>query len=138
MKAENIVLVGLRNIDAKELEFIKQNNIKYYPMDYLIDGNIQNIAEVVMEFLNKFPAIYVSIDVDAVDPGFAPGSLRPGQWSARRRLIAWDYRTAPWRSWHADAFLLTVDGGKHRYVSLHREYRLCSTSEPPDPGPLSW
>jgi len=83
--AENIILIGLRNSDLTELDFIKKNKIRVYNMASLMD--IENICDVVMEQANK-KQIYLSIDIDSVDPRFAPGTgyIEPGGMTSRELL----------------------------------------------------
>ncbi len=82
--AKNILLVGVRNSDISEIEFIKENNIKVITMNQLTE-NIQDICEVIMEFADK-KELYLSLDIDAIDPAFAPstGYGEPGGLTSRQ------------------------------------------------------
>jgi agmatinase len=68
---ENILLVGIRNIYESELEFIKKNKIKVIEMPKLFD-NLDDMCDLIMELSNK-KETYISIDIDVIDPAFAPG-----------------------------------------------------------------
>lgn len=83
---ENIMLVGIRNPWQTESQFIKKNKIKVISVDSVSD-NLQEMSDVIMEFGNE-KEVYVSIDIDVVDPGFAPGTgyLEPGGLSSREFL----------------------------------------------------
>lgn len=70
---KNIILVGCRNSDPKELEFIEENKIKYFDMKR-VDENKESVCDNIMEIANKFKNLYLSIDIDVVDPAFAPGT----------------------------------------------------------------
>ena len=85
LRPENIILVGIRNPDQKELAFIKQNNIRVFWMKHCHNLGINELTSVLMENCRKFPAMYLSIDIDAVDPAFAPatGYPEPGGFSSR-------------------------------------------------------
>lgn len=76
LKKENLILIGLRNIDKKEYYYLKDNNIKYYTVKQLTE-NIEEASDVIMETSRKFEALYVSIDIDVVDPSQAPGTGYP-------------------------------------------------------------
>ncbi len=84
LKKENIILVGIRNIDIKEQQYIKEKRIKCYPMREL-RGNIEESCDTVMEIARQFDALYLSIDIDVVDPGQAPGTgyIEPAGMEAR-------------------------------------------------------
>lgn len=70
---ENIMVIGIRNSDRKELDYLKDKKIKYIPMHKLFN-NVEDSCDAVMEFANKLPSFYLSIDIDVVDPAFAPGT----------------------------------------------------------------
>ena len=81
-KAENIILVGVRKIENKELSFLKENNIKYFEMRNIEDK--EGVCDVIME-ASQGKNLYVSIDIDVVDPAFAPGTgyLEPAGFSSQ-------------------------------------------------------
>ncbi len=82
-KAENVILVGLRNLHTIEREFMQKNKIKCFMQKEL--ENLQDTCDAIMETARKFDALYLSIDIDAVDPAFAPatGYLEPAGLSSR-------------------------------------------------------
>lgn len=59
VKGENICLIGLRNISQNEKKFIEDNNIK------------QSLKDL------KGKKVYLSIDIDVLDPNIAPGTGYP-------------------------------------------------------------
>src|SRR3989339_238917 len=79
----NILLVGVRNLDFEELEFLKKNNIKFIRMNSLID-NMEDICDSIMEFTSG-KIVYVSINLNSIDPAYAPGTFFPevGGFSSR-------------------------------------------------------
>jgi arginase family enzyme len=84
--SRNILLVGLRNSDVSELSYIKEKGIKTILMkDFL--GNLEDVCDGIMEFSNG-RELYVSLDIDVVDPAFAPstGYCEPGGFSSREIL----------------------------------------------------
>lgn len=74
VKPENVILVGLRNWDAEEWKFLKDNRIRIYPMKEMQIEGIANVCDAVMASAKDFDALYMSIDIDTVDPAFAPGT----------------------------------------------------------------
>ncbi len=88
VKPEHIVLVGIRNPHKLELDFLKQHNIRTFFMKQCHNLGINELTTIVMENCLKFPSLYLSIDIDAADPAFAPGTghPEPGGFSSRELL----------------------------------------------------
>ena len=72
---ENILIVGLRNCDREEIKFLKEKKIKTLSINSLAE-DLQDMCDVIMEFSNG-KELYVSIDIDVVDPAFAPSTSYP-------------------------------------------------------------
>ena len=81
--ARNILLVGVRNMWQDEIIFLKEKGIRMISMNQFL-GNLQDICDTIMEFSDG-KELYVSIDIDVVDPAFAPatGYPEPGGLSSR-------------------------------------------------------
>ena len=77
IKPENIILVGIRNSDPDEIKFLKEYKIKYFPMSVIADEGKETVCDAVMAAAKKFDALYLSIDLDAMDAAFAPGVTYP-------------------------------------------------------------
>jgi len=73
--SENILLVGVRNIEKQEIQFLKEKRIQQIGMNSIVE-DIDNIADTIMEFSNG-KEVYVSIDIDVLDPAFAPATGYP-------------------------------------------------------------
>jgi len=73
--AENILLVGARNSYKDEIEFLAKNKIKQIGMNQL-NNNLEETTDIIMEFASG-KKLYVSFDIDVVDPAFAPGVSCP-------------------------------------------------------------
>jgi len=87
VKPENIILVGIRNPDMKEVQIMKDYKIKYFTTRALFD-NLQDSCDLIMEQARQFSELYISIDIDSLDPAFAPGTgyIEPGGLSTRELL----------------------------------------------------
>ncbi|MDO8623563.1 MAG: arginase family protein [archaeon] len=72
---KNILLVGTRNSDREEIEFIKKNKIKTISINQLQE-DLEETCEVIMEFSHE-KELYLSLDIDIVDPAFAPATGYP-------------------------------------------------------------
>ena len=71
---ENIIHVGARAFVKEELEFLTENNIKTISNSDIRNGNGPKLLE---QMTDKFENLYVSIDLDVLDPAFAPGVGNP-------------------------------------------------------------
>lgn len=87
IKKENIVIIGLRNMDRKEFEYLKDNNIRFYNINQVYESK-EEVCDSVMEFARKFDGVYVSFDIDVLDPAYAPGTgyIEPGGMTSRELL----------------------------------------------------
>lgn len=81
--AKNILLVGVRNSDVQENDFLKEKNIRTISMNQLLE-NLEEMCEIIMEFSDK-KELYLSLDIDVVDPVFAMGTgyREPGGLTSR-------------------------------------------------------
>jgi agmatinase len=72
--ADNIIHVGARSFVKEELEFLTKNKINSIPDKEIRLGNA---ARLLKDAVSSFDELYVSIDLDVVDPAFAPGVGNP-------------------------------------------------------------
>jgi agmatinase len=75
--ADKIVEVGIRAVCREELNYAEKTRLKYVTS---LDVGNRGIGEVVQElqdWVKHFSQIYVSIDMDVLDPAFAPGVGNP-------------------------------------------------------------
>ncbi len=87
IKKENVIIVGIRNPDKKEIDYLNENKIKYFTVKKIFN-NVEEIADIITELCREFNSLYVSIDIDVLDPSCAPGTgyLEPGGLSVRELL----------------------------------------------------
>jgi len=73
---QNVFLVGTRSLDEGELELIRREHLSVYPMEVIHRKGIHFVAEDIKRILKerKIRNIHFSIDVDSIDPRFAPGT----------------------------------------------------------------
>ncbi len=72
--SENIIHVGARAYVKEELQFLKEHNIKTITDKQIRDGEGSRLLNKATE---NFDSIYTSIDLDVLDPAFAPGIGNP-------------------------------------------------------------
>lgn len=76
VKPENIVLIGMRDLDEGERKYIKDKNIKTFTMADVDRFGIQEVIERSLEYLKSrnIDGLHFSLDVDALDPIETPGT----------------------------------------------------------------
>ena len=72
--SENIVHVGARAFVKEELAFLKDNKIRTISDKEIRDGNGPKLLQ---DITSTFDSLYLSIDLDVLDPAFAPGVGNP-------------------------------------------------------------
>ena len=88
MDASKVIIVGLRNWHSNEYNFLKDKKVKYFTMKEVFERGVREICDSVMFVAKQWPSLYLSIDIDAVDPAFAPGTghKSPGGLTSRELL----------------------------------------------------
>ena len=84
----NVMLVGARNSDEHEILFMAENRIKQISMNALLE-DLEGSGDSITEFSGYPDAeLYLSVDIDAADPAFAPGTgyLEPGGLTSRELI----------------------------------------------------
>lgn len=71
---ENVLIIGLRQIEKSEKEFLEKYNIKHCSAKN-IDAHIPTLR--ILEKFRKLEAIYLSIDIDVASAAYAPGTGCP-------------------------------------------------------------
>ncbi|MBW3003515.1 arginase family protein [Candidatus Woesearchaeota archaeon] len=86
--ASRVIIVGLRNWHSNEFNFLRDKKIKYFAMKEVFDRGVKEVCDAVMFVAKQWPSLYLSIDIDAVDPAFAPGTgyCEPGGLTSRELL----------------------------------------------------
>jgi arginase len=84
--AENCVLVGIRDVDAREKENIKETGIEVYTMRDIDERGMRTVIEEALRIAGRGTAGYhVSLDMDWIDPEDAPGVGTPVRGGASYR-----------------------------------------------------
>ena len=79
IKASNIVFCALRDFQKAEEELIKKYDIKNYSTQEITMLGIKNIVNNIFADLKHCKHIYVSFDVDSIDPLYIPGTGTPSK-----------------------------------------------------------
>lgn len=80
LDASRIVLIGLRAISKEEQDYLNLKKIVYFDIRKIIELGVEDVCTLIMERAIEWNALYLSIDIDVCDPGFAPGTgyIEPG------------------------------------------------------------
>ena len=75
---ERTVLIGIRNLDEREKERIRESGVHVFTMKDIDRGGIASVVERALAIAGKDSAgIHVSFDLDVCDPTIAPGVGTP-------------------------------------------------------------
>lgn len=71
---EDIVFIDIRDLEKQEWDALKELNIKYFEPSDRKELGIEAIAKETLEYLSKHDIIYISFDVDSMDPSVSVGT----------------------------------------------------------------
>jgi arginase len=74
-----IVMIGIRNLDIAERQRLTKSGINVYTMTDIDEHGIGLITRQTLARLNHLDRIHVSLDMDSLDPEYAPGVGTPVQ-----------------------------------------------------------
>jgi len=76
--AEHTVLIGIRNLDAREKEIVRASGVHVFTMKDIDRSGIASVVEQALALAGTATAgIHVSFDLDVCDPSIAPGVGTP-------------------------------------------------------------
>ncbi|WP_455392873.1 agmatinase [[Eubacterium] cellulosolvens] len=73
---ENVVVIGIRSYSKEEADSLRELMLRFYDADMVMERGIDPIINEALDYLGK-KKIYLSIDIDVVDPAYAPGVGNP-------------------------------------------------------------
>ncbi len=71
--------IGLRSVDQGEKGFLVEQRIEVYDMRFLDEAGVRRTMELALAGVDADTHVHVSLDLDFVDPGIAPGVGTPVQ-----------------------------------------------------------
>jgi agmatinase len=78
MKPEHLVFCGIRAYVEEEVIFLKENPaITVHSARNMHQRGIEAVAQDVVARLSGLSSIYLTLDIDCLDPAFAPGTGTP-------------------------------------------------------------
>lgn len=77
IKGEDIVLISARDYEKEEKELIEKYGIKLITTNEVRRKGPENVVRAVLRYLSDCTDIYVSFDVDSLDPSISKGTGTP-------------------------------------------------------------
>lgn len=75
---KNVALVGIRDVDQLERPHVKNSGVRAFTMREIDERGLREVMREAMEIaLAGTAAFHLSLDMDAIDPQFAPGVGTP-------------------------------------------------------------
>ena len=74
---EGIIIVGARAACKEETEYAEKKGIHIISSREILDGNIKDFSSKINRLIGDVGALYISVDVDVLDPAFAPAVQTP-------------------------------------------------------------
>ena len=73
VRPENCIIIGARSTENREFEFMQKHGVQYISALDLYRQGIVAVAHRIAVVMAKVDIVQLSIDIDVVDPAFAPG-----------------------------------------------------------------
>ncbi len=77
IELENIHFVGIRSFEVQELEFLKDKWPNIYTAREVHRRGVEQVAQEICEKLELVKHVYITLDIDFLEPGLAPGTGTP-------------------------------------------------------------
>ena len=74
---QDVCLVGLRSWEEQEIDLIENRGLNVYTAALIAERGIKSIASSVYSKLSRCDAVHISLDIDCLDPAYAPGTGIP-------------------------------------------------------------
>ncbi|MDB5204720.1 MAG: hypothetical protein JWP09_748 [Candidatus Taylorbacteria bacterium] len=87
IKKENILYIGLKDLDQAEIDLIRNENISRITMLDILENGFSIITKNIELLKKKVDNIWISLDVDSIDEQFAPASAMATSGSLSYREI---------------------------------------------------
>jgi len=74
------VSLGIRSGSREEVVFAAENDVSYFTSDVIHEKGMDHVLDSALKS-RECQRIYISIDIDALDPAYAPGTGSPESFS---------------------------------------------------------
>ena len=79
LRPEDIVIIGPRGVRQShhEIEYAREHNILLIPVQQIDEQGLSAICEQIKSRMQLVDSVYISLDIDAVDPSYCPAQKYP-------------------------------------------------------------
>jgi len=79
IRSEDIIIVGPRGVRQShhEIEYAREQNITIISLQQIDDQGLPPVCEQIASRLQSVDSVYISLDIDVVDPSFCPAQKYP-------------------------------------------------------------
>jgi len=77
IEPQDVCLVGLRSWEEQEIDLIENGGLNVYTAALVAERGMKSVATSVYSKLSACDAVHISLDIDCLDPAFAPGTGIP-------------------------------------------------------------
>ncbi len=74
---EHLIQIGIRAVSKEEYDYAQEQKITFYTCDDIRKEGATAIAQRINDAIPPGPPIYISIDMDVLDPAYAPAVGNP-------------------------------------------------------------
>ncbi len=93
----HIVQVGLRGSwpGPEDFGWMREHGFRWHTMDEIVRRGLPAVLEAALaEVAERAPRVYLTVDIDVLDPAFAPGTGTPEPGGLTTRELLWTVREA--------------------------------------------
>jgi agmatinase len=77
IEPQDVCMVGLRSWEDQEIDLIENSGLNVYTAAMVAERGMRSVASSVYSKLSACDAVHISLDIDCLDPAFAPGTGIP-------------------------------------------------------------
>jgi agmatinase len=76
---EDIIILGPRGVrqSPEEIAYARENSVRVVPLQYIDERGLPSVLGDLLDHLKNVDAVYISLDIDVVDPAFCPAQKYP-------------------------------------------------------------
>lgn len=96
MRGDHIVQIGLRGAwpGPKEFDWMRDQGFRWHTMGDIEERGLKAVvADAIAYASTQAPRVYLTVDIDVLDPAFAPGTGTPEPGGLATRELLWAVRT---------------------------------------------
>ena len=77
IEPQDVCMVGLRSWEEQEIDLIENSGLNVYSAAMIAERGMRSVVSSVYSKLSGCDAVHISLDIDCLDPAFAPGTGIP-------------------------------------------------------------